>query len=63
LSLVLAYVGAQVLVGTRRVDDAGNLLQIFGQAATTIDLDDPRYFVMVDLTADVQAQTSGSRHQ
>ena len=50
-----ADVGAQVMVGTRRSDDAGNLLRSFGPAQVTIDLDDPRYFAADDLAAYAQA--------
>jgi hypothetical protein len=46
-----ADLSVQVMVGTRRGDDAGELLRIFGQARTTIDLDDTRYFAVEDLTA------------
>jgi WD40 repeat protein/DNA-binding SARP family transcriptional activator/DNA-binding XRE family transcriptional regulator len=44
-------VGAQVVVGTRRRDDGGNLLDRFGGALEAIDLDDPRYFAEDDLAA------------
>jgi len=44
-------VGAQVIVGTRRRDDAGDLLGRFGGALATIDLDDPAYFAREDLAA------------
>jgi WD40 repeat protein/DNA-binding SARP family transcriptional activator len=44
-------VGAQVIAGTRRRDDAGDLLSRFGGALTTIDLDDPAYFAGEDLAA------------
>jgi WD40 repeat protein len=40
---------AQVLVGTRRADDTGDLLATFGTAASVIDLDDPDYFAEQDL--------------
>lgn len=43
--------GAQVVVGTRRRDDGGNLLDRFGGALDGIDLDDPRYFAEEDLAA------------
>jgi WD40 repeat protein len=43
--------GAQVVVGTRRRDDGGNLLDRFGGALEGIDLDDPRYFAEEDLAA------------
>jgi Trypsin-like peptidase domain/AAA ATPase domain len=46
-----ADVGAQVIVGTRRSDGAGELLSIFGPACTTIELDDTRYFALEDLAA------------
>jgi hypothetical protein len=50
-----ADVGAQVLVGTRRSDDAGDLLRVFGPARTIVDLDDTRYFAVEDLAAYAQA--------
>ena len=50
-----ADVGVQVMVGTRRGDDAGELLRIFGPARTTIDLDDTQYFAVEDLAAYAQA--------
>ncbi len=50
-----ADVGVQVVVGTRRGDDAGDLLRIFGPARTTIDLDDTQYFAVEDLAAYAQA--------
>jgi WD40 repeat protein len=43
--------GAQVVVGTRRRDDGGDLLGRFGGALESIDLDDPRYFAEDDLAA------------
>jgi WD40 repeat protein/DNA-binding SARP family transcriptional activator len=43
--------GAQVLVGTRRRDDGGSLLDRFGGALEAVDLDDPRYFAEEDLSA------------
>ncbi|MGH8934478.1 MAG: trypsin-like peptidase domain-containing protein, partial [Egibacteraceae bacterium] len=46
-----ADVGAQVVVGTRRRDDAGDLLRLFGPACVRIDLDTPEYFAIEDLTA------------
>lgn len=55
IAATCADVGAQVLVGTRRRDDVGDLLRVFGPAAATIDLDDPRYFAVDDLTAYAQA--------
>jgi hypothetical protein len=44
-------VGAQVIVGTRRRDDGGDLLARFGGAPDVIDLDDPIYFAEEDLAA------------
>jgi WD40 repeat protein/DNA-binding SARP family transcriptional activator len=44
-------VGAQVVVGTRRRDDGGDLLGRFGGALAVIDLDDPEYFAEEDLAA------------
>ncbi len=44
-------IGAQVIVGTRRRDDDGDLLGRFGRALVTIDLDDPEYFAADDLAA------------
>jgi WD40 repeat protein len=43
--------GAQVVVGTRRRDDGGDLLGRFGGALESIDLDDSRYFAEDDLAA------------
>jgi WD40 repeat protein len=43
--------GARVVVGTRRRDDAGGLLGAFGQAARVLDLDSPELSVLADLTA------------
>jgi len=43
--------GAQVVVGTRRRDDGGNLLDRIGGALEAIDLDDPGYFAEEDLAA------------
>ncbi|MGD9528655.1 MAG: trypsin-like peptidase domain-containing protein, partial [Pseudonocardia sp.] len=51
VAVTCADVGAQVLLGTRRADDGGELLAVFDSSATTIDLDDPRYFALDDLTA------------
>src|SRR5579875_3601119 len=44
-------VGAQVVVGTRRRDEGGDLLSVFGDAIEVIDLDDTRFFAREDLTA------------
>ena len=43
--------GAQMIVGTRRRDDGGDILGRFGGALATIDLDDPQYFAEDDLAA------------
>ena len=51
LAETCADVGAQVIVGTRRRDDGGDLLGRFGAAQAVIDLDDPRYFAEQDLAA------------
>ncbi|WP_300605761.1 WD40 repeat domain-containing protein [Trebonia sp.] len=42
---------AQVIVGTRRRDDGGDLFRFFGGAVAVIDLDDPEYFEEADLAA------------
>jgi WD40 repeat protein len=44
-------VGAQVVVGTRRSDEGGDLVRLFGNAAVIIDLDDHQYFAEADLVA------------
>jgi WD40 repeat protein len=44
-------VGTQVVVGTRRRDDGGELLDRFGDALAVIDLDDPEYFAREDLAS------------
>ena len=41
--------GAQVVVGTRRRDDGGELLDRFGDVLDVLDLDDPQYFAEEDL--------------
>jgi WD40 repeat protein len=43
--------GTQVIVGTRRNDDEGSLLDSFGRAAYQIDLDTTDYFTLNDLAA------------
>ncbi|MGH3550751.1 MAG: trypsin-like peptidase domain-containing protein, partial [Pseudonocardiaceae bacterium] len=50
-----ADVGAQVVVGTRRSDAAGDLLRIFGSALKAVDLDGTRYFAVEDIAAYAQA--------
>ncbi len=44
-------VGAQVVVGTRRRDDGGDILGRFGSALAALDLDAPEYFAEEDLAA------------
>ncbi|WP_338688315.1 trypsin-like peptidase domain-containing protein [Streptomyces acidiscabies] len=51
LAQTCAEVGARVIVGARKHDDAGGLLPLFGRAGWEIDLDDPRYFAEDDLVA------------
>ena len=46
-----ADVGVQIVIGTRRLDDDGDLLEVFGDAAKVISLDDPDYFQQEDLEA------------
>jgi hypothetical protein len=43
--------GAQVVVGTRRRDNGGDLLGRFGGALASLDLDEPEYFSEEDLAA------------
>jgi WD40 repeat protein len=50
-----AGLGIQVVVGTRRADDEGDLLGAFAGNASIIDLDHPDYFVEPDLTAYAEA--------
>ncbi|MCZ4117928.1 hypothetical protein O3X23_00735 [Streptomyces sp. H39-S7] len=51
LAETCADLGVQVLVGSRRRDDAGDLLAVFGPAALLVDLDTPEYFAESDLAA------------
>ncbi len=51
LTETCARVGVQVIVGTRRRDDGGDLLRMFGGTLAPIDLDDPEYFAEEDLDA------------
>jgi hypothetical protein len=44
-----ADTGARLVVGTRRRDDAGDLLGRFGAALIPLDLDEPQYFAEEDL--------------
>ncbi len=43
--------GAQVVVGSRRKDEAGDILPAFGNAVAVIDLDDPQYYSPQDIEA------------
>src|SRR5262249_55713954 len=49
LAETCADAGARTVVGTRRRDDAGDLLGRFGAALTPLDLDEPQYFAEQDL--------------
>lgn len=51
LTQTCSDVGAQVVIGTRRRDDGGDLITALGAAASVIDLDDERYFLPDDLAA------------
>ena len=51
LAETCADAGAQVVVGTRRRDDGGDLLNRFGAALEVLDLDNPKYFAEEDLAA------------
>lgn len=44
-------VGAQVIVGSRRRDDDGDLLASMGRSVELVDLDDPGFYVREDLAA------------
>jgi WD40 repeat protein len=44
-------VGAQVVVGTRRSDDGGDLLHLFGPDCVVVDLDSEEFFEVDDLAA------------
>ena len=46
--------GIRVVVGSRRYDAAGDLLGLFGSAASVVDLEASRYFALDDLTAHVE---------
>ena len=46
-----ADIGVQVVVGSRRYDNNGDLLDVFEEAAVIIDLDDARFFQQEDLAA------------
>ena len=50
LSQTCADVGANLVVGTRTHDGGGNLVNRLGAAATTVNLDDPEYSSIEDLT-------------
>ena len=51
LAETCADVGVQMIVGTRRRDDEGDLLSRFGPALMLLDLDGSRYFAEDDLAA------------
>ncbi|WP_306319854.1 MULTISPECIES: trypsin-like peptidase domain-containing protein [unclassified Streptomyces] len=51
LAETCADLQVRVVVGSRRGDDAGSLLDPFGPAARVIDLDDPAFFAAADLVA------------
>ncbi len=51
LAETCAHLGVRVVVGTRRQDDAGDLLTVFGPAARIVDLDAPAYTAPADLAA------------
>lgn len=42
-------IGVRILLGSRRADDAGDLLAVFGPAARVLDLDTRHYFSQTDL--------------
>ncbi|WP_424862735.1 WD40 repeat domain-containing protein [Streptomyces sp. MMS24-I29] len=44
-------IGVRILLGSRRADDAGDLLSVFGPGAQVLNLDAPRYFSEADLEA------------
>ncbi|MGW2638727.1 trypsin-like serine protease [Streptomyces sp. NPDC001348] len=49
LAETCADLGVRVVVGSRRKDDAGDLLSPFGAAVRLLDLDAPEYFEQADL--------------
>ncbi|WP_406388274.1 trypsin-like peptidase domain-containing protein [Streptomyces sp. NBC_00887] len=51
LAETCADLHVRVLVGSRRRDDAGSLLDPFGAAVRVIDLDTPEFFATADLAA------------
>lgn len=51
LAETCADLRVRVMVGTRRRDDAGNLLGAFGRTARIVDLDAPAFTSVADLTA------------
>ncbi len=55
LAETCSNVGAQVVVGTRRHDDGGSLLEVFAGSVTVVDLDDSEYFEEADLAAYAKA--------
>lgn len=51
LAETCADLHVRVVVGSRRGDDAGSLLESFGRAAHVVDLDTPEFFAAADLAA------------
>ncbi|MFJ5875146.1 AAA family ATPase [Streptomyces sp. NPDC093088] len=51
LAETCADLRVRVLIGSRRRDDAGDLLGVFGAATRVVDLDSPAYFDRADLVA------------
>jgi WD40 repeat protein len=49
ITTTCAEVNAQVVVATRRHDDGGDLVAVFGDGMTELDLDHERYFAIGDL--------------
>ena len=49
LAETCADIGANMVIGTRRRDDAGELLGRFSSALAVLDLDEPEYFAEEDL--------------
>ena len=56
-------VGAQVVVGTRRSDDDGDLMQLFGADCAVVDLDHERFFEVEDLVAYARGDTAAGRRR
>ncbi|BCJ51325.1 hypothetical protein Asp14428_28000 [Actinoplanes sp. NBRC 14428] len=56
----LCHLGVQVIVGTRRTDDRGDLVAEFGGAAEVVDLDTAAYFAESDLAGYALATLAGT---